>query len=509
MALEFQNNAEGGSNGTAVTTGNSGGVSGDAWTSVAAGTGNTVTFDSSTVAHGSLSYKAVIGTTNTCILQKTVTGTGRYVMEFGFRFSTVPTAGGTRFFEIRNSTGAMGSLGILPTTGTVRAYNAAGSNIAASESSALSVNTWYRVAFAVTPGADTATGTIEYSLYAGDSTTALWSWTSAAQNTGTTAANFIRIGTPAVLSTANTFWYDDVRASSLASGFFGPVATATTYSGSGTATSTSAATGAPTSLLVAAGSAASASAAAGLIAALLVSGGQAAATSAATGSATARLTSTGSATSAASATGAPTALLGSAGSVSSTSTASGSPAVIVAPKVYSASGTAASATTATGDPSGLLGVSGSAASVSTTTGIARIDRDVTLVSLTEVTRPLAVSEVARPLTVGEIVRPLTASLAEGVVMQLNVNAREFYQLTIVTDPPVDGWEASFDDGVTWVAGEPVIRIANTWRWLVSGPEFVGDATPSTTLASVGAPLIRAVDAPEVVVHRAPSIYLKR
>lgn len=94
-------------------------------------------------------------------------------------------------------------------------------------------------------------------------------------------------------------------------------------------------------------------------------------------------------------------------------------------------------------------------------------------------------------------------------MDLNVKGREFYQLTIVTDPPVSSWEASFDNGATWVTGEPVIRIANTWRWLVAGSGFTADSTPASVISGHVKPLVRATDSPEVIVRRVPDIYLNQ
>ncbi len=51
------NNAEGGSNTTTVTTGNSGGSSGNAFDAVSIGVGSGLVFDNAQAAHGSLSYK--------------------------------------------------------------------------------------------------------------------------------------------------------------------------------------------------------------------------------------------------------------------------------------------------------------------------------------------------------------------------------------------------------------------------------------------------------------------
>ena len=87
-------------------------------------------------------------------------------------------------------------------------------------------------------------------------------------------------------------------------------------------------------------------------------------------------------------------------------------------------------------------------------------------------------------------------------MKLHPLGREFYSLTVTTEPAVAAWEASFDGGETWVAGESA---GAAFRWLVAGP----DATPgdATVLAGSVAPIVRATDDPEVIVRRAPTIYV--
>jgi hypothetical protein len=91
-------------------------------------------------------------------------------------------------------------------------------------------------------------------------------------------------------------------------------------------------------------------------------------------------------------------------------------------------------------------------------------------------------------------------------MNLSRHAREYYQLEIVTEPDVPGgWEASFDQGETWVNGSaatvgggvPVIR------WLLAGPE--ADLTNAVPIVGDITPLVRAVDVPELLVRKAPPI----
>ena len=89
-------------------------------------------------------------------------------------------------------------------------------------------------------------------------------------------------------------------------------------------------------------------------------------------------------------------------------------------------------------------------------------------------------------------------------MILHRHAREFYTLTITTDPPITGgWEASFDAGQTWVPGEPA---GASWRWLLAGTQAPTDQ-PCTIVTRSVSPLVRAIDHPEIVVRAAPTVYV--
>jgi hypothetical protein len=62
VTILWRNSAEGGTNGTAVSTANSGGGSVNAFTTVTPGSGGSIVFDNSWVAHGGLAYKLTQGT---------------------------------------------------------------------------------------------------------------------------------------------------------------------------------------------------------------------------------------------------------------------------------------------------------------------------------------------------------------------------------------------------------------------------------------------------------------
>lgn len=96
-------------------------------------------------------------------------------------------------------------------------------------------------------------------------------------------------------------------------------------------------------------------------------------------------------------------------------------------------------------------------------------------------------------------------------MQLHPRAREYYVVQIDTVPALAGWEASFDGGTTWRAGELVAGTTNRWRWLLAGPTFDPAGAPAlggatvTTVPATTSPLLRATDAPAVVVSDGPVV----
>lgn len=87
-------------------------------------------------------------------------------------------------------------------------------------------------------------------------------------------------------------------------------------------------------------------------------------------------------------------------------------------------------------------------------------------------------------------------------MKLDPQGREFYTLTITTSPTaVGGWEASFDNGATWHAGEEHDTLDDTWQWLVAGAG-VAQGSAVAVISGHVQPKVRLTDNPEIVVrHR--------
>lgn len=94
-------------------------------------------------------------------------------------------------------------------------------------------------------------------------------------------------------------------------------------------------------------------------------------------------------------------------------------------------------------------------------------------------------------------------------MKLHRAERDNYVVTVAADPPLSGtWEASFDNGETWVDGTAV---GDSWAWLVFGPDFnptaVGMSAEGTEIPASAAPLLRIKDDPVLDMQRGPSIQL--
>lgn len=118
-------------------------------------------------------------------------------------------------------------------------------------------------------------------------------------------------------------------------------------------------------------------------------------------------------------------------------------------------------------------------------------------------------------------------------MKLHRSERDYYVVTATTDPPLTGtWEASFDQGATWIPGT-LAHSDDGWRdsrgqvitdatgavitdapsWLVAGPDFdaigVGQSFTDTDaiIDATVVPLLRIADNPVLDVERGPRIQL--
>lgn len=217
----LQNNAEGGTSGTTVTTGNSGGVSGNAFDAVNIGTGAAVTFDNTHAAHGGLSYNVSVGATsaNANLQWSTSMGAQTTIWFRAYYYLTANFSVAHRIFECTTSGTLVGSVE-LSTTGKIIMQNTAAAAVLTSTNS-VPLNQWFRVEGFITGSA--TVGQLSFSLYSTqDSQLALESQTSTATQNTTGSPDTYLFG---IIGTTSTgpYWIDEPAISN--TGLIGPTNT--------------------------------------------------------------------------------------------------------------------------------------------------------------------------------------------------------------------------------------------------------------------------------------------
>jgi hypothetical protein len=225
----LKNSFEGGTNSVTVTAGNSGGASGDAFTSASASTG-ALAYDNTRAAHGTLSAKltgvsgaGIIGSSYD-ISPATAFGVRAY-----FYFTALPTADHwlIAMYATNNTTRLLsmhingaGKLRLSDLTGTAGVWTAAAT---------MPLNQWVRIDLYGSCGSTTTNATVKGGVYLGDSTSPIEAiYSTIAGNLGV-SNQFGRatIGKANSSTFATPYWIDDIRADDTATDLPGPyVATA-------------------------------------------------------------------------------------------------------------------------------------------------------------------------------------------------------------------------------------------------------------------------------------------
>jgi hypothetical protein len=206
--------AEGGTDATPITTGNSGGASGDALDYASIGSGATLNYETAQKAHGSLSAAVAVGVTSTTCYFGWLTAHARLYARFYVRFPSVPTAN-TRFFGFYSS-------GPITTVAAFLRYATTGKLVVCDSASAtqwtstnnLPLNQWIRIEFWAY--ANATAGQFKISYYnTPDSDTPTETFTSPATlNLSTTIAAVIA-GISIAQASVPKFWIDDLAYSNL------------------------------------------------------------------------------------------------------------------------------------------------------------------------------------------------------------------------------------------------------------------------------------------------------
>jgi hypothetical protein len=212
------NNAEGGSDGTAVTAANSGGGSGTAFSQVSTG----ITFSKAQKAHGLLSYalSAASGTQNYIHFSSPAT-TGGFSIRTSLRLTGYPSAVSS-FVLITDSTDTTITGFNLESTGKITPVQSGGTAITGGKfTNAIPLNTWVRITITGTIG---TSATVTMTMYTGDSTTPIETHTFTGVNTGTVAPAYVSYGKLTKSPSIGTYYLDDLAQNLTSTTEIGPLA---------------------------------------------------------------------------------------------------------------------------------------------------------------------------------------------------------------------------------------------------------------------------------------------
>ena len=228
--VSLTNNLEGGTNGTTISTANSGGISGNAFDVVTVGTGTTVAYSTTHAAHGGVAMAVATGSTATAALCRWSTSLGTQTTLYGRAYlylSALPVAQDT-VVSFKNSGTAACAIQIN-TSGNLVIHNAVDATVHTS-TNAIPPGQWVRIEWSVTFSA--TVGAITLSYYAPmDSTTAVETYTSAATQNFGPSCNMTSFGWTTGNANQPLLYFDDLGVST--SGLFGPVTTSSGGSSGG------------------------------------------------------------------------------------------------------------------------------------------------------------------------------------------------------------------------------------------------------------------------------------
>jgi hypothetical protein len=224
----YSNTAEGGTNGTAVSTGNSGGASGTAFATVQTGTQWTFsTAAAKPSGGGSLGYNLALDTTSRYLRGDDPSPSGRGGMGSWFEYTGAPSA--TLFLgQIRDSAVVAMCSAVITTAGKFSCSNTSSTlQTGMTSPSALSAG-WYRYEILATPGGTTSTGTVEIYLWDSSGTLVHSNTVSGTFNLGSTLPpSAYRFGSPTgPITNYTNLHIDNLRWGHVASGNIGDVANA-------------------------------------------------------------------------------------------------------------------------------------------------------------------------------------------------------------------------------------------------------------------------------------------
>jgi hypothetical protein len=225
--VAYNNNFEGGIEGTTLTTANMGGASGDAPSTVVLGANSNWSFQASAAAHGSFGGALTTTAINvTAYAEYNVAPADRYTWRAYFRLSALPTSR-TLIARWRDTAATPGTIAniAISDSNRIQFENNVSSPVAALQGGVtLVAGTLYRLEV----GVNSVTALAEWSLFAGDSTTPLETKAAAAfASTGLQVGKF-RFGRVSGTAFIGTIDFDDLQLQDLVTGLPGPISNAST-----------------------------------------------------------------------------------------------------------------------------------------------------------------------------------------------------------------------------------------------------------------------------------------
>lgn len=221
MALRT-NTAEGGTNNTTVSTGNSGGASGDAFSNVEIGAGASLVYSNERPQHGALGYKFTGSSGTVTRLTWSGFNTTAFVFRIYFEFDTLPPSG-FRLIDVRNNTASGLRVVLNGSNQPVLQTNNGGTTLK-TFTTAIAADTKYRIEVAATPG-NASNATIKMDLYLGDSTTPVETgYSSTTVTTGyTTNITNVQFISAAGSTFTGVAYFDDFAAQDGTTTYIGPI----------------------------------------------------------------------------------------------------------------------------------------------------------------------------------------------------------------------------------------------------------------------------------------------
>lgn len=221
--MTARNTGEGGTNAANVTTGTSGGASGDAFSNVTAGTSHTLTWSNTNAMHGSLGYLFTKGGTPAVsqLVLNDGAGAASTITIRCYLFMTALPANDTCTLGMQIRSGGAAQLyrAQVGNTGVLKLFNSGGTLVGSAGTVTLSTSTYYRLETQAS-GLGTASTSLGLQVFAGDSTTPLDSVSATGVTTSATADRcyFGNLGAGAV----STYAMDDFTVQSGSSTPLGP-----------------------------------------------------------------------------------------------------------------------------------------------------------------------------------------------------------------------------------------------------------------------------------------------